>query len=207
MKKLLVLATLAILMFTGCNNCKTTKTIYDISVKDINGQDVQLSAYKGKVLLIVNVASKCGLTPQYEGLEALYQKYKDQGLEILAFPCNQFLGQEPGSNDEIQNFCSLTYNVTFPLFAKIDVNGESESPLYTYLKAQAPFTGYPEGAEQFAEQLNKIHQSTGTGFDQGDAIKWNFGKFLVSKDGKTIKRYEPMVTPDMMEKDIESFLK
>ncbi len=206
MKKLLILATLAMLMFTGCNNSKTTKSIYDISVKDINGKDVQLSAYKGKVLLIVNVASKCGLTPQYEGLEALYQKYKDQGFEILAFPCNQFLGQEPGSNDEIQSFCSLTYNVTFPLFAKIDVNGESESPLYTYLKAQAPFTGYPEGAEQFAEQLNKIHQSTGSGFDQGDAIKWNFGKFLVSKDGKTIKRYEPMVTPDMMEKDIESFL-
>ena len=207
MKKLLILATLAMLMFTGCNNSKTTQSIYDISVKDINGKDVQLSAYKGKVLLIVNVASKCGLTPQYEGLEALYQKYKDQGLEILAFPCNQFLGQEPGSNDEIQSFCSLTYNVSFPLFDKIDVNGESESPLYTYLKAQAPFTGYPEGAEQFGEQLNKIHQSTGTGFDQGDAIKWNFGKFLVSKDGKTIKRYEPMVTPDMMEKDIESFLK
>lgn len=206
MKKLLILATLAMLMFTGCNNSKTTQSIYDISVKDINGKDVQLSAYKGKVLLIVNVASKCGLTPQYEGLEAIYQKYKDQGLEILAFPCNQFLGQEPGSDDEIQKFCSLTYNVTFPLFAKIDVNGESESPLYTYLKAQAPFTGYPEGAEQFAEQLNKIHQSTGSGFDQGDAIKWNFGKFLVSKDGKTIKRYEPMVTPDMMEKDIESFL-
>jgi glutathione peroxidase len=222
MKKTLFLAAVALMMTTGCNNQnnKTTQVatepepvveqtsgIYDITVKDMDGSDVSLANYKGKVLLIVNVASKCGLTPQYEGLEALYQKYKDQGLEILAFPCNQFLEQEPGTNEEIQSFCSLNYNVTFPLFDKIDVNGEAESPLYTYLKKQAPFKGYPEGTEEFATMLDEIHQKTGTGFDQGDAIRWNFGKFLVSKDGKTILRFEPMVTPDMMEEAIQELLK
>ena len=222
MKKTFFLAVVALMMATSCNNQnnKTTQVttepepvveetsgIYDITVKDMNGSDVSLANYKGKVLLIVNVASKCGLTPQYEGLEALYQKYKDQGLEILGFPCNQFLGQEPGTNEEIQSFCSLNYNVTFPLFDKIDVNGEAESPLYTYLKKQAPFKGYPEGTEEFATMLDEIHQKTGTGFDQGDAIRWNFGKFLVSKDGKTILRFEPMVTPDMMEEAIQEFLK
>ena len=221
MKKLFFLAAVALMMATGCNNqnnktdqvtpepepvVEQTSGIYDITVKDIDGSDVSLANYKGKVLLIVNVASKCGLTPQYEGLEALYQKYKDQGLEILGFPCNQFLGQEPGTNEEIQSFCSLNYKVTFPLFDKIDVNGEAESPLYAYLKKQAPFKGYPEGAEEFAAQLDQIHQKTGTGFDQGDAIRWNFGKFLVSKDGKTILRFEPMVTPDMMEEAIQKML-
>jgi glutathione peroxidase len=221
MKKLFFLAAVALMMAAGCNNQnnKTTQVatepepvveqtsgIYNITVKDMDGSDVSLANYKGKVLLIVNVASKCGLTPQYEGLEALYQKYKDQGLEILAFPCNQFLEQEPGTNEEIQSFCSLNYNVTFPLFDKIDVNGEAESPLYTYLKKQAPFKGYPEGAEEFATMLDEIHQKTGTGFDQGDAIRWNFGKFLVSKDGKTILRFEPMVTPDMMEDPIQKML-
>ena len=221
MKKTLFLAVVALMMATGCNNqnnktaqmatepepvVEQTSVIYDITVKDMDGSDVSLANYKGKVLLIVNVASKCGLTPQYEGLEALYQKYKDQGLEILGFPCNQFLGQEPGTNEEIQSFCSLNYNVTFPLFDKIDVNGEAESPLYTYLKKQAPFKGYPEGAEEFAAQLDQIHQKTGSGFDQGDAIRWNFGKFLVSKDGKTILRFEPMVTPDMMEEAIQKML-
>ena len=221
MKKLFFLAAVALMMATGCNNqnnktaqvtpepepvVEQTSGIYDITVKDMDGSDVSLANYKGKVLLIVNVASKCGLTPQYEGLEALYQKYKDQGLEILAFPCNQFLEQEPGTNEEIQSFCSLNYNVTFPLFDKIDVNGEAESPLYTYLKKQAPFQGYPEGTEEFATMLDEIHQKTGTGFDQGDAIRWNFGKFLVSKDGKTILRFEPMVTPDMLEEDIQKML-
>ena len=221
MKKLFFLTAVALMIATSCNNqnnktaqvtpepepvVEQTSGIYDITVKDMDGSDVSLANYKGKVLLIVNVASKCGLTPQYEGLEALYQKYKDQGLEILGFPCNQFLEQEPGTNEEIQSFCSLNYNVSFPLFDKIDVNGEAESPLYTYLKKQAPFKGYPEGAEEFATMLDEIHQKTGTGFDQGDAIRWNFGKFLVSKDGKTILRFEPMVTPDMMEEAIQKML-
>ncbi len=182
------------------------KSIYDITVSDINGNEVSLADYKGKVLLIVNVASKCGLTPQYEGLESLYRKYKEQGLEILAFPCNQFLEQEPGSNDEIVNFCSVNYDITFTLFDKINVNGDEESPLYTYLKAQAPFKSYPEGSEKFAEQLTMIHQKTGTGFEKGDAVKWNFGKFLVSRDGTAIIRYEPMVAPADMEADIQRML-
>ena len=221
MKKTLFLAVVALMMATSCNNqnnktaqvaetepmVEQTSGIYDITVKDMDGSDVSLANFKGKVLLIVNVASKCGLTPQYEGLEALYLKYKDQGLEILGFPCNQFLGQEPGTNEEIQSFCSLNYNVTFPLFDKIDVNGEAESPLYTYLKKQAPFKGYPEGTEEFAAMLDEIHQKTASGFGQGDAIRWNFGKFLVSIDGKTILRFEPMVTPDMMEEAIEELLK
>ena len=186
---------------------KNSKSIYDFTVKDIKGNDVSLKNYEGKVLLIVNVASKCGLTPQYEGLEALYKQYKDQGLEILAFPCNQFLEQEPGTNEEILDFCSVNYNVTFPLFDKIDVNGKDESPLYTFLKSKAPFKGYPEGYEKFADQLTMIHQKTGSGFEKGDAIKWNFGKFLVSKDGKTILRFEPMVAPADLKADIENMLR
>jgi len=205
--KTLVIAAVALLFVTvSFGQNKKYKSIYDITVKDIKGNNVSLADYKGQVLLIVNVASKCGLTPQYEGLEALYQKYKDQGLVILAFPCNQFLEQEPGTNEEIQNFCSLTYNITFPLFDKIDVNGKKESPLYTFLKSKAPFTGYPEGYEAFAAQLDMIHQKTGSGFEKGNAIKWNFGKFLVSKDGKTILRFEPMVSPADLEADIQRLL-
>ena len=187
--------------------CEKAKSVYDFTVKDIEGRDVNLKQFEGKVLLIVNVASKCGLTPQYEGLEKIYRKYKDNGFEILAFPCNQFLGQEPGNNNEIQKFCSGTYDVTFPLFDKIDVNGVNESPLYTYLKSAAPFNGYPKGAEEFGKQLDQIHQKTGTGFDKGNAVKWNFGKFLISKDGKTIKRFEPMVEPKDLEDDIRQMLK
>jgi glutathione peroxidase len=204
--KFIIIATLALLVTASCFGQKK-KSIYDFTVKDIKGNDVSLADYKGKVLLIVNVASKCGLTPQYEGLEALYQKYKDQGLEILAFPCNQFLEQEPGTNDEILDFCSVNYNVTFPLFDKIDVNGKAESPLYTFLKAKAPFKGYPEGYEAFANQLTLIHKKTGSGFEKGNAIKWNFGKFLVSKDGQNILRFEPMVSPEMLEITIQEMLK
>ena len=205
MRKLALFAFAATLMLSV--GCEAQGSVYDYTVKGIEGNEVSLADYKGKVLLIVNVASKCGLTPQYEGLEALYRKYKEQGLEILAFPCNQFLGQEPGTNDEIVTFCSVNYDITFPLFDKIDVNGDEESPLYTYLKAQAPFKGYPEGAEDFAAQLTLIHQRTGTGFEEGDAIKWNFGKFLVSRDGTTILRFEPMVSPADMEADIQKMLR
>ena len=205
--KTFIIAAIVLLAAVNCfGQNKKYKSIYDIPVKDIKGNDVSLADYKGKVLLIVNVASKCGLTPQYEGLEALYQKYKDQGLEILGFPCNQFLEQEPGTNEEILDFCSINYNVTFPLFDKVDVNGKEESPLYTFLKSKAPFKGYPKEYEAFAAQLTMIHQKTGTGFEKGDAIKWNFGKFLVSKDGKTILRFEPMVSPEGLEADIQRML-
>src|SRR5258708_1506796 len=148
-------------------------SIHDIAVKDIDGKDTSLSAYKGKVLLIVNVASKCGFTPQYKGLEAVYEKYKDKGFVILGFPCNQFGGQEPGTNEEIKQFCSSKYSVTFPLFDKIDVNGEKRHPLYAALAgADSQFPGN---------------------------IKWNFTKFLVGKDGKILKRFESRTTPDAPE--------
>ena len=146
-----------------------TMNIYDIVVKNMLGERVELSRYKGKVLLIVNVASKCGFTPQYEGLEELYAKYNDQGFEILAFPCNQFGGQEPGTNEEIKEFCSTTFGVTFPLFDKIDVNGTDRSPLYKRL------TNSPS-------------------VETGD-IKWNFEKFLISKEGNVIARFRSKVEP------------
>jgi len=146
------------------------ESIYDIKLKDINGKDVTLAEYKGKALLIVNVASKCGFTKQYAGLEAVYEKYKHKGLVVLGFPCNQFGGQEPGSNEEIKEFCTSTFNVTFPLYDKIDVNGANRSPLYTLLAGkESPFPG---------------------------DIKWNFNKFLISRDGKILQRFESKVTPE-----------
>ena len=148
-------------------------SIYDIAIKDIDGKDTALAAYKGKVVLIVNVASRCGYTPQYKSLEAVYQKYKDQGFVVLGFPCNQFGGQEPGTNEEIKQFCTSKYDVTFPLFDKIEVNGANRHPLYVALAGDtSPFPGN---------------------------IKWNFNKFLIGKDGKILKRFDSKVTPDSAE--------
>ena len=157
-------------------------SIYDFKVKNIKNEEVKLSDYKGKVLLIVNTASKCGLTPQYEGLEDLYKKYKDQGLVVLAFPCNQFGSQEPGSNEEISSFCDLQFNITFPLFDKIDVNGEGTHPVYKYLKEQAP------------------------GILGSKKIKWNFTKFLVSSNGDSITRYASTSKPESIESDIKKLV-
>lgn len=156
--------------------------IYDFEVKNDEGQMVSLSEFKGKVLLIVNTATGCGFTPQYEGLEKLYREYKDQGFEILDFPCNQFGNQAPGSMSEIKEFCQLSYDTSFPLFAKIEVNGEQEAPLYTFLKSQK-----------------------GGAF--GKKIKWNFTKFLLDREGQVIERFAPTVTPDKMESKIVELLK
>ena len=148
-------------------------SVYEAPLKDINGKATSLKEYEGKVLLVVNVASKCGLTPQYKALEATQQKYKDKGFSVLGFPCNQFRGQEPGTNEEIQKFCSTKYNVTFPLFDKLEVNGPKRHPLYQALAGkESPFPG---------------------------DITWNFGKFLIGKDGKVIKRFEPKTAPDAPE--------
>jgi glutathione peroxidase len=148
-------------------------SIYDITVKDIDGNDVSLGDYKGKVLLIVNVASHCGFTPQYKALEATYKKYEDKGFVILGFPCNQFAGQEPGSDEVIKQFCTSKYDVTFPLFDKIEVNGANRHPLYVLLAGKdSPFPG---------------------------DITWNFNKFLIGKDGQIIKRFDSRVTPDSPE--------
>lgn len=157
-------------------------SIYDFSAKDIDGKDVPLSTYRGKAILLVNVASKCGFTPQYTGLEAMYRKHRDQGLVILGFPCDQFGHQEPGNEDEIKNFCSLTYDVSFPMFAKVDVNGANAHPLWQWLKSEK------------------------SGFLGIDAIKWNFSKFLVDKSGTVVKRYAPTDTPEKIEKDLDAVL-
>ena len=153
-------------------------TISDFSAKDIDGQQKALAEYKGKVLLIVNVASKCGFTPQYTGLEELQRKYHDKGFEVLGFPCDQFGHQEPGDENEIRNFCSLTYDVSFPMFSKVDVNGPKAHPLYQWLKGEK------------------------AGFLRTEGIKWNFTKFLLDRDGTVVKRYAPTETPAKIEKDI-----
>lgn len=157
-------------------------TITEIPVSTPEGTQVDLSAYAGKVLLIVNVASKCGFTPQYEGLEALHRRYADRGFEVLGFPCNQFGAQEPGDAAEIANFCSLTYDVTFPVFGKIDVNGPDAAPLYRWLKKEAPGLLGTEG------------------------IKWNFTKFLIDRAGKVVDRYAPQTKPEDIAEDIEKLL-
>ena len=157
-------------------------TIYDFSAKDIDGRERSLGEFKGKALLVVNVASKCGFTPQYAGLEALWRKYRDAGFAVLGFPCDQFGHQEPGSESEIKQFCSLSYDVTFPLFAKVDVNGAAAHPLYQWLKS---------------EQAGVL----GT-----EAIKWNFTKFLVDAEGRVVKRYGSVDTPEKIAKDVAALL-
>ena len=173
---------------------------HDFTATTAAGQDVLLSDYAGKLLLIVNVASKCGLTPQYEGLEALYRADKDRGLEILGFPSNQFRGQEPGTDAEIQDFCKATYDVTFPVFAKVDVNGPDASPLYKHLKAEAPGDWGPHHGRYY-EVISEIQPP-----ETPDAVKWNFTKFLVGRDGTVIKRYEPPVLPEDIKADLENYL-
>jgi len=157
-------------------------TIYDFTVKDIHGKSVKLGAFKGKVLLIVNTASKCGFTPQYKGLEALHKNLHGKGLAVLGFPCNQFGGQEPGSESEIESFCELNYGVTFPMFAKVDVNGDDAAPLWKWLKKEKP------------------------GLLGSEAIKWNFTKFLVDRQGKVVARYAPNDTPESIAADVEKLL-
>ena len=155
--------------------------IYDFTVKDIQGNDLSLEKFKGKVMLIVNTASNCGFTKQYDGLQKLYEKYKDQGFVVLGFPCNQFGKQEPGDEKEIANFCTDTFNVTFPMMSKIEVNGENTHPLYKFLKKEK-------------------------GGVLGDEIKWNFTKFLVDKEGNLVDRFAPQKTPEEIEDDIKELL-
>lgn len=157
-------------------------SVHEFKARTIDGNEQSLDAYRGKTLLIVNVASKCGFTPQYKGLEAMYRKLRDRGLVILGFPCDQFGHQEPGNENEIQSFCSTTYDVTFPMFAKVEVNGDGAHPLYKHLKSESPGILGTEG------------------------IKWNFTKFLVDKNGAVVKRYGSVDTPDKIAKDVEAIL-
>jgi glutathione peroxidase len=165
LKRLLLAASFCLCLFGA-------SSLYEFTLNSIDGQPAPLAAYKGKVLLLVNVASKCGFTPQYKELEAVYEKYKEQGLLVVGFPANNFMGQEPGSNEEIKTFCSRTYNVTFPLYSKISVKGDDKAPLYQYLTDKA------------------------TNPEFGGEIKWNFTKFLVGRDGTIVARFEPTVKPD-----------
>ncbi|MDD2993373.1 MAG: glutathione peroxidase [Clostridiales bacterium] len=179
--------------------------IYDFEVTDMNGTPKLLAEYQGKVLLIVNTASKCGFTPQYEGLEALYKKYKGQGLVVLGFPSNQFLEQDPGSNEEISEFCKVNYGVTFPLFSKIEVRGPGAHPLYRFLTKQAPFRGF-EMDKEMGRKIESVVREHYPENLNGDEIKWNFTKFLVSRDGAKITRYEPTVTPQELDAIIQKAL-
>jgi glutathione peroxidase len=165
---------------------KMAETVYEFSAPLLNGHTVSLSEFKGRVLLIVNTASKCGFTPQYAGLEELYRAYKGRGFEVLGFPCNQFGGQEPGSAEEIGGFCERNYGVSFPMFAKIDVNGPGTHPLYQFLKRSKPGILGPIG---------------------GGSIRWNFTKFLVDWDGRVVARYAPVTKPEKLERRIEKLLK
>jgi glutathione peroxidase len=174
---------------------------HDFTATTADGDSKPLKDYEGQVLLVVNVASKCGLTPQYEGLEALYRDKKDKGLEILGFPCNQFGGQEPGTADEIADFCNVNFDVTFPIFSKIEVNGEGADPLFTYLRAEAPGEFGPDAGFLYDHVKKSRPEAIGT-----DEVKWNFTKFLVGRDGAVIKRYEPTVTPEEISADLESVL-
>lgn len=178
----IILSFLITIGISGCAKEKPMNTIYDFKVTTIEGKETNLESYKGKVILIVNVASQCGFTQQYVGLEALWQKYKAKELVVLGFPCNQFGSQEPGTEKEIQNFCQVNFGVTFPMFTKIKVNGNDTHPLYVYLK------------------------SSQKGIMGTEGIKWNFTKFLIDKEGNVIKRFAPSATAKDIEQDIEALL-
>ncbi len=197
---------LLITLMSGCaQNKEKMVTIYDFKALDNKGEEVDMAQYRGKVLMIVNTASKCGFTPQYDGLEALYQKYKEQGLVILGFPCDQFKHQEPGSDEEIAEFCRVNHGVTFPLMKKTEVFGENAHPIFKYLTEQVPdekVTGLKDKAVM--KMVDSLSKSDGR--EEG-GVRWNFTKFLISKDGSVIKRYAPVAKPEDMEADIEAMLK
>ena len=177
--------------------------IYDFKTTNNKGAEVDFAQFEGKVLMVVNTASKCGFTPQYDGLEALYQAYKDKGLVIIGFPCDQFAGQEPGDNEQIAEFCRLNHGVTFPLMAKTEVNGPNAEPVFEYLKAQAPaeeYIGFK--AKATAKMLKGLSKS----MEKDSDIRWNFTKFLVNRDGSVVRRYAPTTAPEDIEKDIRAML-
>ena len=197
MKKITFILLAAAMMMAGCKQmtepvAADTDNIYQFSVLDGNLDTVSLSDYQGKVLLVVNTATQCGFTPQYEDLQQLYAKYHDRGFEVLDFPCNQFGEQAPGSYEEIHGFCTMNYNITFPQMAKIEVNGEGEEPLYTWLKGQA--------------RLDQMFRQQDSLYDQNPDIKWNFTKFLIGRNGKVLKRFEPTAKMNEIEAAIESEL-
>ena len=180
-------------------------SIYDFNAITIDGEEVSLKQYKGKVLIIVNTASKCGFTPQYKGLEKLYEQYKDKDFEILGFPSNQFAAQEPGESSEIKNFCEINYGVSFPLFEKTDVRGKDIHPIFKYLTEQAKFKGFDINKDN-EKKFNDMLKEKFPELLVGDSIKWNFTKFLIGRDGSVKNRYEPTTTPEDMATDIVKLL-
>jgi glutathione peroxidase len=188
-----------------CCSANKNKSIYDIEVMAQGNKPVKLEEYKGKVLLIVNTASKCGFTPQYADLEALNKRYAERGLVILDFPCNQFGGQSPESDEETTKFCQLNYDTTFPQFKKLEVNGANESPLYTYLKAQKGFASFDQ-SHPITPKLEQILGEVDPDYASKADIKWNFTKFLVDREGKVVERFEPMTDMATVAKAIEALL-
>lgn len=202
MKKNLLVLMLAMISLT----CSAQKNVYSFEVRDDVGQQVSLSQYKGKVLLIVNTATRCGFTPQYEELENIYQKYNQQGFEILDFPCNQFGEQAPGSIEEIHEFCMVNFDIHFPQFDKIDVNGENASPLFTYMKSKMPFKGFDQ-SDEMGRLLHEMFMKQDADYAKSPDIKWNFTKFLVDRKGKVIARFEPSDSMQKVEEAIKKLLK
>ena len=205
-KSITIMVVGLVLMMTACaQNTQKMATIYDFKALNNKGEQVDMAQYKGKVLMIVNTASKCGFTPQYDGLEALYKKYQDQGFVILGFPCDQFKHQEPGTDEEIAEFCRLNHGVTFPLMKKIDVFGENAHPIYKYLTTQVPneeVSGLKDKAVmKMVDSLSKAE-----GREEG-GVRWNFTKFLISKDGSIIKRFAPTTTPEELDAEVAAMLK
>ena len=198
MKKLFVTCCLTML----CMLAASAQEIYELKVKNDVGEDVQLAEYRGKVLLIVNTATRCGFTPQYKEMEALYEKYRAQGFEILDFPCNQFGEQAPGSIQEIHQFCTANFDIQFPQFDKIEVNGPDESPLFTYLKSQQGFGGFNLN-DRLGKLLDEMMRKQDADYDKKPSIKWNFTKFLVSRNGQVVRRYEPTDAMAAIEADLQ----
>jgi glutathione peroxidase len=191
-----------VLLMAGCAG--KSQTIYGFTAESNKGQEVNFADYKGKVLLVVNTASKCGFTPQYDGLEALYKKYEDKGLVVIGFPCDQFGHQEPGSNDEIEEFCRLNYGVTFPLMAKSDVNGENANPIFKWLYSEKPFAGF--GDSETGKFMDGMLSRSDADYASNPDIKWNFTKFLIDRKGRVVARFEPVVTPEELDAEILALL-
>ena len=200
MKKILTI--LAAIFAIACSSSETR--IYDFTAESNSGEQVNFADYKGNVLLIVNTASKCGFTPQYDGLEELYQKYKDEGLVVIGFPCDQFGHQEPGTNEEIEAFCRLNHGVTFPLMAKSDVNGENANAIFKWLYSEKPFAGFGEG--ETAKFMDQMLSRQDPDYASNPVIKWNFTKFLINRKGHVVSRFEPVVTPEELEEEIKILL-
>lgn len=197
-----ILTILAAICAIACTSSKTT--IYDFSAETNNGDQLNFSQYKGDVLLIVNTASKCGFTPQYDGLEALYQKYATNGFVVIGFPCDQFGHQEPGTNAEIEEFCRLNHGVTFPLMAKSDVNGKNANEVFKWLYSEKPFTGF--GDSETGKFMHGMLSEANPDYASNPDIKWNFTKFLIDRKGRVVARFEPVVTPEQIVPEIEALL-